>query len=881
MIRAGIRRFFHLALRRRDRWEAEVEDEIKLHLALRAEELVARGHAPNDAYAEAVRRFGSLSESRARLLEAARHREQRMQRTEYLADLRTDIGFALRILRRQKSWTAVTIGTLALGIGATTAVFSVVSTMLLHPLPYPGANRIVYVYQQPSGGNHTGINVTISPSAPVVRAWLSAARSVEAMVGTQESPRLLKTVNGEPSRVNTASVFPSFPQFAGVHPTIGRMFTNADIENNGNVALVGESFWKNRLGASRAVLGQQLTLNDTAYTIIGVMPAALTFGTTRTRVPDVWLPLDIRNDNARIGVMARLRPGVSTASASAELDSIFARSSGFSHGKIPFHTTIRTPAQSVSFHDSLVMLAGAVALVLLVACANVAHLLLARSTTRHRELAIRSALGAGGQRLLRQLLTESLLLTFAASVAGVFVGWIGLRALIALRPQALDSLAGAHLDLTTLAAAAAVAIASGVGFTLLGAVNGARHGTYDALKQGAPSAGTSRRRGYGRSLLVVSEMALSAVLLVGATLLIRSVIRLQHADLGFNPQRLYSQPVPLDAPRFDAPETRAEVMRELMPRVRALPGVEAASLAAVEPGSFWFSVGRLDIEGEPTPLKSSAAFIAVNTVKPDYFRTMDIKLLNGTTFTDTSETSQEIIVNSGFARKHWPGESALGHRLRIAQKDTEPWLTIVGVADDAQTGGAIGEATAPMFYTPMRGVSSAPRIMIRATSATAIVPLAAMLKEMGVAHARPPESATDVLARAVAGPRFVMTLLTVFTAAALLLAAVGLYGTMAYTVAQRTREIGIRVALGASAPRIARSVVGRGVLLAGLGAAVGLFAAAWGTRLLVHQLYGIERLDPASFAIGGCLLMLTALIACVVPTRRALAVDPVSAIRAE
>ena len=691
----------------------------------------------------------------------------------------------------------------------------------------------------------------------------------------------MKTANGEPSRVNTASVFPSFPQFAGVHPTIGRMFTNTDIENGGNVLLIGESFWKNRLGGSRAVLGQQLTLNDTSYTIIGVMPAALTFGATSTASPDLWLPLDIRNDKASMRVMGRLRPGVSLASASAELDSIFARSGGFSYGKIPFRTILITPDRQVRFRDSLVMLAGAVALVLLVACANVAHLLLARSTTRQRELAIRSALGAGGQRLLRQLLTESLLLTFAASVAGVFVGWIGLRALVALRPAALDSLAHAHLDLTTLAAAAFVAIVSGVAFTLLGAVNGARHGSYDALKQGAPSAGTSRRRGYGRNLLVVSEMALSAMLLVGATLLIRSVIRLQHADLGFNPQGLYAQPVPLNVPRFDAPESRAEVMRELMPRVRALPGVESAALAAVEPGSFWFSVGRLDIEGEPTPLKSSSAFMAVNTVKPDYFRTMDIKLVSGTTFSDTSETSHELIVNAGFARKHWPGASALGHRLRIAQTDTEPWLTIVGVANDAQTGGAVGEASAPMFYTPMRGVTGAPRIMIRATSATAIVSVAAILKGMGVAHAPPPQSVTDVIAQAIAGPRFVMTLLAVFTAVALLLAAIGLYGMMAYTVAQRTREIGIRVALGASGRRIARSVVGRGVLLAGLGAATGLFAAAWGTRFLEHQLYGVERLDPLSFAIGGGVLVLTALIACIVPTRRALMVDPVSAIRAE
>jgi ABC-type antimicrobial peptide transport system permease subunit len=260
---------------------------------------------------------------------------------------------------------------------------------------------------------------------------------------------------------------------------------------------------------------------------------------------------------------------------------------------------------------------------------------------------------------------------------------------------------------------------------------------------------------------------------------------------------------------------------------------------------------------------------------------MLIKNENRTAYTDTSHASHEVIVNAGFARTHWPGSSALGHRLRIAQKDTEPWLTIVGVANDVQMGGPAGEGTAPMFYTPMLGVNAVPRIMVRATSAAALSPLGAMLKEMGVAHAQPPEGVSDVMARAIAGPRFVMTLLTVFTGVALMLAAIGLYGTMAYTVAQQTREIGIRVALGASAHRIARSVVGRGVTLAVLGAAVGLFASAWGTRFLEHQLYGVERLDPVSFAIGGSVLVLTSLIACVVPTRRALMVDPVSAIRAD
>jgi len=377
MIRAGIRRAFQLALHRRDRWERDVEDEIKLHLSLRAEQLLAQGATPDEAYREAARRFGSLTESRARLLEAARHREQHMHRTEYLDDLRQDFSFAIRTLGRQKGWTAVTILTLALGIGATTAVFSVVSSLMLNVLPYPHADRIVYVEQQPSQGKSTGIRVTITPSAKVVRAWMQQSHSFEALVGTSLGPKTLKTL-GEPSRVMAADVFPSFPEFAGQRPLRGRMFTEQDILNGGRIVALSEAFWRERFGADPGVLGKVITLNDTSYMIVGVMPAALRLE-QRTRPTDVFLPLDVRDDKRGMAVLGRLRPGVSIAAATRELDSIFARTAESSDGKAPFKTMISTPAQRVRMRDSLLMLTAAVGLVLLVACANVAHLLLARS----------------------------------------------------------------------------------------------------------------------------------------------------------------------------------------------------------------------------------------------------------------------------------------------------------------------------------------------------------------------------------------------------------------------------------------------------------------------------------------------------------------------
>ncbi|HEX4681895.1 MAG TPA: ABC transporter permease, partial [Gemmatimonadaceae bacterium] len=883
MIRRGIRRVLTLPLRRRDRWEREVEDEIKLHLALRAEQLMSEGRSPGDAYTEAVRRFGPLSESRARLLDAARHREERMQRTEYLDDLRQDLRFALRSLRREKVWTAVAVLTLALGIGATTAVFSVVSRLLLHPLPYPHADRVVIIEQQPSEGNNTGISVSILAAAPVLRAWQSDAHLFDAFEPvSQNLPGKLKTVSGDAAEVSMVSVLPTFAAFAGVQPILGRMFTRSDIENGGPVVVLGEGFWRERLGSDRGVLGKRLTINDSVFTIIGVVPADLTLGATSNRI-DTWMPLDLRNDKVGARVMARLRPGIATATAARELDSLFARSAGFMNGKrIPFRTVVTRPADRLSFHDSLVLLTWAVGLVLLVACANTAHLLLARASTRQREMAIRAALGAGRARLLRQLLTESALLSGAGAICGIAIGWVGLRGLIALRPARLDALKAARLDWTTLGLMAVIAIVCAITFAVIGAVQARRQSTHDSLKSGASASGARTGHGRGRDLLIVSEMALSAVLVVGATLLVRSVVNLQRTDLGFDPHGLYVLEVSLAGPQFDSDASRSQTLADLMRRVRGLPQVTAASVASVQPGSRWFSIGRLEIDGEPRPPEQTSSFIDVNAVQATFFATMGMRFRRGGSFTDTTATAHQVIVNESFARKHWADGAALGARVRIAQTDSEPWLTIIGVVSDASVSGPTAESTAPIFYTPSSGHQGEPRILVRTTAdARALAPATAMLRQIGSKHPTPPASVEQMISRSIAAPRFIMLLLAVLTALALLLAGVGLFGVMTYTVAQRTREIGIRMALGATEARIARSVVARSTGLTLCGAAIGLAGAAWATKAIESQLHGVTRLDPASFIAGGLVLIGAALVASVVPTRRALSVDPMTAIRAD
>ena len=883
MIRSGIRRAFRLAIRRRDHWQREVEDEIKLHLTLRAEQLMAQGATPNDAYHEAVRRFGSLDESRARLFAAARHRERQMQRTEFLDDLIQDVTFAFRTLGRQKGWAAVTILTLALGIGATTGVFSVVSSLLLHPIPYPHADRVVVVQQQPTQGNNTGMRLSITPASPIVVAWRAGSRSFEALEPYRTTRRLLRT-DGVPSEVVVTSILPSFLTFAGERPLIGRVFSPREIEDKVPVVLLSEGIWRERFGGDNGVLGRSITVGDTAYTIVGVTKATLRVpGLGRDRT-DIWFPLDLRNRSLGLSVVARLRPGAAIPAAARELDTLSVRAGVYPTAKAPFVAHVRRPAELIDFHDSLVMLTAAVALVLLVACANVAHLMLARAATRQRELAVRAALGAGRGRLFRQIITESLVLAFAGASIGILFGWLGLKAMLAFRPTSMSELAVAQLDLTTLGVTIVVAVLSGVVFGLVGAVHSSKHSTHESLKAGSLATSQARGQDRLRSLLVVSEMALSATLIVGATLLIRSVINLQRTDLGFEPKGLYSINVDLPKARYATPASRVAFYNELTARLRSTRGVRDLALSEMPPGSRSFSIGTFEIDGiAPTAEDPGSSFTDVNNVGSNFFRTMGIRLVEGSLFTDTSRAAGQVIVNAGFARARWPTGGAVGPRVRVAYEGKGDWKTIVGVAADASTGGPRTVSTAPLLYSPTNGASLGQAIMVR-TDGTADLAstVKALISTMDPQLALPKIESTEALvAKSISGPRFTMLLLTTFTLLALILAAVGLYGVMAYSVAQRTREIGIRIALGATQRMIAKAVVLRGVMLALVGAAVGLGGAYWGTRLISNMLYGITALDAASFATGALVLIVTAVAACVVPTRRALAVDPIRAIRAD
>jgi putative ABC transport system permease protein len=823
-----------------DEFDAELESHIDLHTA----DNIRAGMSPDEARRQARVALGGVEQAKARRRDG--------RRTNWLDEMAQDIKFAVRMLVRDRGFALTVVVVLALGIGANSAMFSVVNHLLLNPLPYPDADRIVAVFQEPSEGNNTGVTVTITPMGRLVAAWRNTARSFESIEPYKTTDVTLQRP-GEPARVaHTAAILPSFATFAGQRPLVGRVFTEAEAKGEASVVMLSEGMWRSQYGAKGDVVGTTISVNEKPMTIVGVMPGVFRLPRTSDGDMDLWLPLDlVRSDDDGLHAIARLRPGVTREAATKELDAIALRTEPDRATALRFKAKVAGPAELVRFQDSIIMLTVAVALVLLIACANVAHLLLARASTRQREMAIRAALGAGGGRLFRQLLTESMILSTTGCIGGLVIGWAGLRMLVAARPESLSELAAARMDGTTVMVTAVIAIATGLLFGLIGAVQASRHSTHDALKSDTLGASGGRKRGGARRLLVVTEMALCTMLLVGAALLLRSVRHLQQRDAGFDARGLYALEVELPQDRYQL-AARAGFFNELAERARAIPGVHAVTQASAGPPSMSFLLGALQLEGQPDPARDITELIPYNGVGPEFFAVMGIRLIQGTTFTDTSTAAAQAIVNEGFARKHWPNTTPIGRRVRVVYNGQGEWRTIVGVARNTLTQGLTHDASDPLLYMPSSDM--------------------------------PPPQMTSVelaMHKSIARPRFTMFLLLVFTIVAVGLAAVGLYGVMAYTVAQRTREIGIRMALGASRRVVARSVLSQGLVLAGLGALLGLIAARGSAKLLGTMLYGVQQTDPASFALSAVLLVVVAVTACLVPMRRALRVDPVIAMRSD
>jgi predicted permease len=802
-----------------------------------------------------------------------------MQRRANLLDsVRADVKFAARSFVRSPGWTAVALLTIALGIGATTAVFSVVDGLLIHPMSYPGANRVFVVrHDMPMGAN---AHVYGPLALEHLVAW-RAARSLDGVEGYARREMTL-TTRGEPQVAHAVSIDTSFLAFAGARPLIGRSFSTEDVVANApRVVLLSEQFWRRQFGADHDVLGKVVQADGQSMTIIGVVPASLRLPDFEVTPADVWIPRTAGLDRRLRGVLARVRPGVATTAAESELDSIAARAGIGAGDPAGSRMRLLRPGDTLRFRRTLVMLSGAVALLLLVACANVAHLLLARGAARDRELAVRHALGAGRSRLIRQLLTESLLLTLVGGAAALAVGAAGLRLLASLRPATLTALSQFSIDRRVLLVASILTISTGTVVGLLVALRTARRGIGEALRAGSGTGGTGRDGRRLRSTLVVSEIAVSATLLVGALILVRGVINLQNAQLGFDAHRLYGVSFPYRGAQF---------AQELLERGRRVVGAQAVTIAATVPPNGAFFLSAFETPAQPAT-SGSASTIAINTVAENYFSVLGISLLGGHTFGARSAERNEVVVNETFARQLFPTESGspVGKRFRMAGNGTDvdpsPWYVVAAVARDAVMHGLLNDGIEPTLYFPLDGGPATRRttLIVRGTNDPRIAERLRQLAGAMRTGATVP-TITNVeqdLSDSIAEPRFSMRILAAFAALAVVLAAIGLYGVISYTVTRRTREIGIRMTLGATSSSIARLVVADGLRLSTIGVGLGLLGAVAATRVVQTTLYGVQRGDPLSFVLGAVVLLAISAAACLVPTIRATAVDPAAAVRAE
>src|SRR5688572_29040239 len=775
-----------------------------------------------------------------------------------------DLKNACRALLKAPWFTCVVVLTLALGIGANTAIFGVVNALMLNPLPYPNADRLVFIRL----GDQ---NIPFGLPLPgyVVAKWRGEARSFDAVEAYEYRDVLAYDERGA-RIVSGIRITPSLPSVLGVSPVLGRAFT-ADDAVPGAPAVVVLSYetWQRDYGGARDVLGRAITLDEVSHVVVGVMPAGWDEFASPIRA-NVWFPLLLGPASATefqfVSAVARLRPDVSVDATHVEINELLARALAESGSRMfggrPVVARIARPAERVgaNLRDALFVLLGAVGLVLLVACSNVANLLLARGTSRARELALRAALGASSWRLVRSLLAECLVLALAAGAVGIGFGWLTLRVLAGLSPGWLISLAGVQLDPGVVAFTFGVSVLTALVFGAAPALQVTSRRVGDALRGGA--SGVVRGGGARlRKLLVAAQMALSVILLVGAILLVRSVVYLQNVDVGFDTQNLFTARLSLPRARYQTPASRDVIAEQLLERLRRLPSVAAVTQANVAPPNWTMgSRGRLEIVGATLSEADARAAYASNYVRPDYFSTLGIRVLQGRTFTpDDMQSGAAIMVNRGAAERFWPQGDAVGAQLTWGSSSG----TVVGVVDDVVHGELMQTADEPYFYWPYAAdrepvnAGRPPMVTLIARAAgdpaDAIAALRAETqavdREVAIQDVTMSETA---FASTIAGPRFNMALLTAFAAIALVLAAVGLAAVIGYEVAERTHEFGIRMALGAPKESVRRLAMRHGLTPAFIGVLIGVIGALAATQVAASLLHGVAPRDPLTFVgVGG------------------------------
>jgi predicted permease len=795
-----------------------------------------------------------------------------------------DLRYGVRMLLKNPVFTLIAVITLALGIGANSAIFTIVNGVLLRPLPFEEPERLVKVWET---RHHLGrARNVVSPSD--FFDWRSQNKSFEHMAAYTAGDFTL-TGSGEPDRVRVTSVSPDLFPLLRQQPILGRAFTQEEEINGKNlVVILSHGSWDRRFGRDQAILGKTLTLSGTNYAVVGVMPAGFSFPDSNV---EMWIPY-APNTNERanrgghyLNLLARLKPGVTLEQARADMASIAAALEkqyqvNVGHGSNVFSLYEETVGD---VRRALLVILAAVGFVLLIACANVANLLLARGAARRKEIAIRTALGASRRRVVRQLFTESLLLSFTGGFLGLVLGLLGVELLLTINPDDIPRAQEIRLDYVVLAFTFGITIITGVIFGLAPALQISKPDLNESLKESSRGTSGSLRRNRLRGIFVVSEVALSLVLLIGAGLMIKSFIRLSRVDLGFNPENVLAVSVSLSGAKYREGQSRVSFFEEVRRNIAALPGVRSVGMVAGLPVAGGIGSRYFGIEGRPPQPPGQGYNANINIISPDYFRTMGIQFMRGRDFTEQDVTGQPqvMIINEELARRFFPDEDPLGKRIVFG---TDSFWTIVGIAGDVRNQGLARETRSEMFFPQGQSTPGFSTIVVR-TNDDPLKSVAAVRNVFRSIDRDQPlygiRTLEQVVSNSIVSQRFNVILLGIFAAVALILAGIGLYGVMSYSVAQRTHEIGVRMALGARVSDVLWLVTRQGMTLALTGVALGLGASFALTRSMVNLLFGVSPTDRTTFAAIALLLIVVALVACLIPALRATKVDPLIALRYE
>ena len=878
-----------------DRWRAlvqretvihDIDKEFRFHLEMETKANLDRGMSADDARQAATRSFGNFASVRDKAYE--------VRGGGMIETLLQDIRYAVRGLVKHKTFTAVAVVTLALGIGANTAIFSVVNQLLLRPLPYGDAERLVMLWEVTPDGRHQ--NTT---SRANFLGWRDQNTTFEGLAAFTDQ-RLNLTGAGEAEEVSVQFASPELFRVLGVEPILGRSMTTDDAKaGSPNITVLGYSFWQRRFGGDPQIVGKPITLNGAAFTVVGVMPPDFQWHIRQRsgtgRAAEIWTVLDMPTGEGAsrgrfLSVVARLKDGATLPQAAAEMKTIAARleqdaprfNTGYGAEVVPLRDQF---VGKVKF--GLWIILGAVGLVLLIACANVANLLLSRAAAREKEIAVRAALGAGRSRIVRQLLTESLLLATLGSLLGLALAWVGIKALVAISPGDLVNLRHVGLNLTVLAWTMGISLITGIVFGLVPALEATRLDLNGALKEGKGTEGQSPRSRRLQSALVVTEVALALILLANAGLLVKSFNRLQNIDRGFNPDNLMTMVVRLPEKKYKDDQQMVSFFRRATERIRTLPGVSSVGMVNYLPlyGGLGAQTGYT-VEGRPTPPQGHEPPTHVRVTDATYFNTMGIPLLRGRNFTEseTSEARRVVLISESMARQHFPGEDPIGKRITVPMSEKPVPTEIVGIVGDVRYESLVDDPE-PTVYFPHPELTYPFMTLVIRTGGDPAAIAPAVKRELSELDRDQPVSdvrtMNQVMADTVARARFNTLLLALFAGLATLLAAVGIFGVMNYSLTIRTREIGLRMALGAEPRKVVMLMLKEGLVLTLIGATIGLAGALALTRLMSSLLFGVHAADPVTFVLIVFLLMVVSLIACYLPARRAARIDPLIALRAE